>query len=283
MYVWIDAVLGYLTNTMKICEEKDLNWEDFWKEGNNNKVYMCHGKDNIVFHSIILNALLLGQKENYHLVDMIVSAEYLNYKDQKFSKSKGIGITALEALDKYPSDSLRYHLISNGPEKKDTNFTPEDFINTHNGEIVNKFGNLINRTLKFKGIETIKLSTLDEGVKEKIINTYEVAGDLIEKLEFREASRNLMELVEFANKYYDEKEPWKQKKEDEEGFYETIFNCSTIIANLANLYEPIMPEACKKIREYLKLEEPKWEPIFLEKEIKLENIKPLFERIKLEE
>lgn len=75
----------------------------------------------------------------------------------------------------------------------------------------------------------------------------------------------------------------KQKKEDEEGFYETIFNCSTIIANLANLYEPIMPEACKKIREYLKLEEPKWEPIFLEKEIKLENIEPLFERLKLDE
>lgn len=186
-------------------------------------------------------------------------------------------------LYKYPSDSLRYHLISNGPEKKDTNFTPEDFINTHNGEIVNKFGNLINRTLKFKGIETIKLSTLDEEVKEKIINTYGVASDLIEKLEFREASRNLMELVEFANKYYDEKEPWKQKKEEEEGFYETIFNCSTIIANLANLYEPIMPEACKKIRKYLKLEEPKWEPIFLEKEIKLENIEPLFERLKLEE
>ena len=47
---------------MKVCEEKGLNWEDFWKEGHNNKIYMCHGKDNIVFHSIILNALLLGQK-----------------------------------------------------------------------------------------------------------------------------------------------------------------------------------------------------------------------------
>ena len=92
MYVWIDAVLGYLTDTMKLCEEKGLDWQEFWKEGNNNKIYMCHGKDNIVFHSIILNALLLGQKENYHLVDTIVSAEYLNFNDQKFSKSKGISI-----------------------------------------------------------------------------------------------------------------------------------------------------------------------------------------------
>ena len=283
MYVWIDAVLGYLTNTMKLSEEKGFSWEDFWKEGNNNKIYMCHGKDNIVFHSIILNALLLGQEDNYHLVDMIVSAEYLNYKDQKFSKSKGIGITALEALEKYPSDSLRYHLVSNGPEKKDTNFTPEDFINTHNSDIVNKFGNLINRTLKFKGIEKIELSELEEEVKEKIITTYEVVGELIENLEFREASRKLMELVEFANKYYDEKEPWKQRKENIEEFNKTIFNCANIIVNLANLYAPIMPNACERIREYIKLEQIKWEPIFIENEIALENIEPLFERLKLEE
>ena len=123
LFVWIDAVLGYLTNTMKICEENGTDWEEFWKEGHNNKIYMCHGKDNIVFHSIILNALLLGQEDNYHLVDTIVSAEYLNFNDQKFSKSKGIGMTALEALEIYDADSIRYHLISNGPEKKDTNFT----------------------------------------------------------------------------------------------------------------------------------------------------------------
>ena len=92
-----------------------------------------------------------------------------------------------------------------------------------------------------------------------------------------------MELVEFANKYYDEKEPWKQRKEDTEGFNKTIFNCANIIANLANLYAPLMPDACKKIREYLKLEEAKWEPIFIQNEIALENIEPLFERLKLEE
>lgn len=282
MYVWIDAVLGYLTDTMKICEEKNINWEDFWKEGRNNKIYMCHGKDNIVFHSIILNALLLGQEENFHLVDMIVSAEYLNYKDQKFSKSKGIGITALEALSKYPSDSLRYHLIKNGPEKKDTNFTPEDFINTHNGEILNKFGNLVNRTLKFKGIEKIELSEIDEEIKNRIDSIYDEVGALIEALEFREATNKIMDLVEFANKYYDEREPWKQFKENIEEFNKTIFNCTNIIANLANLYEPIMPEATARIRNYLNIEEKKWEPIYIKNEIELENIEPIFERLKVE-
>ena len=134
-----EEILAFLTREAKAFRDV-LQWEDFWKEGHNNKIYMCHGKDNIMFHSIILNALLLGQKENYHLVDTIVSAEYLNFNDQKFSKSKGIGMTAIEALDLYESDSLRFHLLANGPEKKDTNFTIEDFENTHNGEILNKFG-----------------------------------------------------------------------------------------------------------------------------------------------
>lgn len=283
MYVWIDAVLGYLTDTMRVCEEKGLDWEDFWKEGRNNKIYMCHGKDNIIFHSIILNALLLGQEENYHLVDTIVSTEYLNYNDQKFSKSKKIGITALEALDIYPVDSLRYHLVSNGPEKKDTNFSPELFMSTHNGELLNKFGNLVNRTIKFKNLEKIEIADIDNEIKGKINNIYDEVAYLIEKLEFREATSKIMGLVEFANRYYDDKEPWKQKKEDEEGFKITIFNCANIIANLSNLFEPIMPDTCEKIRSYLGIENASWKPIFLEKEIDLsgKNIEPLFERLKL--
>lgn len=282
MYVWIDAVLGYLTNTMKVCEENGLNWEDFWKEGHNNKIYMCHGKDNIVFHSIILNALLLGQKENYHLVDTIVSTEYLNYNDQKFSKSKKIGITALEALEMYPVDSLRFHLVNNGPEKKDTNFTPEDFIATHNSELLNKFGNLVNRTLKFKGLEKIKIGTINSEIKELIESTYSEVGNLIEKLEFREATNKIMNLVEVANKYYDSQEPWKQVKENEQEFINTIFTCSNIIANLSNLFDPIMPETTQKIRNYLDLKKPVWKPIYLDQEIdiKNKNIEALFERIK---
>lgn len=280
LYVWIDAVLGYLTDTMKICEERGLNWEDFWKEGHNNKIYMCHGKDNIVFHSIILNALLLGQEENYHLVDTVVSAEYLNYNDQKFSKSKGVGMTALEALDVYDSDSLRYHLIGNGPEKKDTNFSPEEFVATHNNEILNKFGNLVNRTLKFKGLNELPKGEVDKEMLELTRKTYEKVGSLIEKLEFRDAVREIMILVENTNKYYDCKEPWKQRKEDEKGFNDTIYTCSIIIANLSNLFEPIMPKACQKLRDYFQLGEPTWELIeSLNQRISLEKIEPLFSRM----
>ena len=279
MYVWIDAVLGYITATKKWCEDNGKNWEDFWKEGNNNEIYMVHGKDNIVFHSIILNALLLAMKENYHLVDVIVSSEYLNINDEKISKSKGNGIPAIEIVEQYNPDTLRFHLINNGPEKKDSNFTIDSLVATNNGELLNKFGNLVNRTLKFKGIEEVLVGTLDKEVETKIDETYRKVGENIEKLELKEASDIAMKLVEFANKYYDEKQPWVQKKENMDEFNNTIYNCTVIIANLSNIFEPFMPETCEKIREYLKLGKCEWKRIELNSNIKLENIQPLFNRI----
>lgn len=279
MYVWIEAVLGYLTDTMKLAEENGFSWEDFWKEGHNNKIYMCHGKDNIVFHSIIFNGLLAGLEDNFHLVDVIVSTEYLNINDEKISKSKGNGITALEMLEKYNTDSLRFHIINNGPEKKDTNFTIEEFERTHNNEILNKFGNLVNRTLRFKELTQIPDGKLDEQAKVEIENTYKEVSNLIENLEFRAATQKVMDLVEYANKFYDENKPWIQKKEDIEGFNNTIYTCAVIIANLSNLFEPFMPKSCKKIREYLKIQNPQWNFTTIEDGIKLENIEPLFNRI----
>ena len=279
MYVWIEAVLGYITATMKKCEETGKNWEEFWKEEYAPIIYMVHGKDNIVFHSIIFNALLLAMKENYHLVNTIVSSEYLNINDEKISKSKGNGIPAIELVEKYGVDSLRFHLINNGPEKKDSNFTEEALIATNNGELLNKFGNLVNRTLKFKELYEVPDGKLDEDIKNKIEETYKLVGENIEKLEFKEASNKAMELVEIANKYYDEQKPWIQKKENIEEFNNTIYTCAVIIANLSNIFEPFMPSACEKIRKYLNIENKAWELIAPEIGLKLENIEPLFSRM----
>ena len=279
MYVWIEAVLGYITATMKKCEELGTNWEEFWKEEYKPTIYMVHGKDNIVFHSIIFNSLLLAMKENYHLVNTIVSSEYLNINDEKISKSKGNGIPAIELVEKYGSDALRFYLINNGPEKKDANFTIDALIATNNGELLNKFGNLVNRTLKFKELEEIPEGKLDENIKQKIEETYKLVGKNIENLEFKQATDIAMELVETANKYYDEQKPWIQKKENLQEFNNTIFTCSVIIANLANIFEPFMPSACTKIRKYLNIQEKNWQLIEPKIGLKLDNIEPLFSRM----
>ena len=279
MYVWIDAVLGYVTATQRICEEKGLNWEDYWKANSNIKMYMCHGKDNITFHTIILPALLLAMNENYHLPDVMVSTQYLNINSEKISKSKGNGITILQMLEKYNVDSIRYYMISHGPENKDVDFTIENYVSIHNSDLVNKFGNFVNRTLKFKGLTEIPLGIMDKEVDDEITKKYKTVSDYIENLEFKKACNEIIELIEIGNKYYDERKPWVQRKEDIEEFNNTIYTCANVIANLSNLLEPIMPETTRKLRKYLKIDKPSWNKIEIKEEIPLEDIDILFEKI----
>ena len=121
---------------------------------------------------------------------------------------------------------------------------------------------------------------IDELVKQRVELTYDEVAQNIEKLEFKKAAETVMELVAFANRYYDEQKPWVQAKEDVASFNNTIYTCGYVIANLSNLFEPFMPKTCAKIREFLNLsEEPKWEEIKEVKSVKLDKVQPLFTRI----
>lgn len=278
MYVWIDAVLGYLTDTMKYCEQNNLDWQNWWKENDTEKkIYMVHGKDNIVFHSLILPALLIGMNENMHLVDSIVSSEYLNFNDQKFSKSKGIGLTVLEALDLFETDTLRFHLIKNGPESRDSNFAEEDYISTHN-EITNKLGNFVNRTLKFKGLTEIPNGIMDADIENYIKEKYTEISNYMENIEFRKCTLCIINLLDYLNKYYDEKKPWILFKENITEFNNVIYTCSLSIANISNLIEPFMPKTANKIREFLSIKDKSWNYIDKLDTVQLNNISSLFER-----
>ena len=276
LYVWIEAVLGYITATMKVCEERGLNWEDYWKRPD--RIYMVHGKDNIVFHSIIFPGLLLSMNDGMALPDTIVSSEYLNFNDEKISKSKGNAIPVEELVDKYNSDTIRFHLINNGPEKKDTSFNILDYITTHNNEIVNKYGNFVNRTLKFKGINKIPVASMNKDIEDAIILAYEEIGNAIEKLEFKEASSKAMNLIELANEYYDDEKPWVKFKENKEEFDNVIYTCANLIINIANIMEPFMPASSEKIRNIFGIQKAEWKYTKLATEIELGEIEPLFVR-----
>ena len=277
MYVWIEAVLGYITMAQKYCEENGLDWNNFWKN-NNSRIYMVHGKDNIIFHSIILPALLLAMDDNYQLPDIMVSSEYLNINSEKISKSKGNGITVNDMIKNYNSDTLRYFLIANGPERKDSNFSLEDYITVHNSEITNKYGNFVNRTLNFKGIDYIPNGHMDLDIDLMIEKTYQEVSEYIEKAEFKKATSSIMNLVEYGNKYYDERKPWEQKKNDLKSFNDTIYTCANLIANLSNLYEPFMPSSSEAIRKYLEIKEATWHKISIKPNIKIENVQMIFKK-----
>ena len=144
-------------------------------------------------------------ESNFKLPDKMVACEYLNVNDEKISKSKGNGITILDLVNEFDSDSIRYYFLLNGSEKKDSNFSIEEFKAVHNSDLVNKFGKFVNRTLKFKGLEKIEVEKVDKEIKEKTIETYKQVSKYIEKLEFKNAIQEMLSLVEFENKYYDDK------------------------------------------------------------------------------
>ena len=134
------AVIHYASN-------KSLDFYDFW---NSCKQYYVHGKDNIPFHTIILPSLLLGRTDvKLKLPDEIISSEYLTLEGRKISTSGNWAIWVKDILERYNPDSIRYFLIGNGPEKRDTDFTWREFINSHNGELLGAYGNFVNRSLVF--------------------------------------------------------------------------------------------------------------------------------------
>ena len=89
-----------------------------------------------------------------------------------------------------------------------------------------------------------------------------------------------MNVLETANKYYDDKTPWVLFKEDINKFNDCIYTCSNIILNISNYIEPIMPETASKIRKYLNINEASWGYSEIKNNIILDNIEPLFNRLK---
>ena len=251
-------------------------------DNDNLVTYYVHGKDNIPFHTTIFPALILGIKNNYRLPDYIVSSAYVNLNDEKMSKSKGNLITANELLEQFSKDTLRFYFIFNGPELKDTSCSIEELIQSHNKFLVGGLGNFVNRNLsfvkkKFDGI--IKEGKIDEEIIELTKKTYDEVGEFIEKAEFRNALNGILEYISSANKYYDLKQPWIQVKEDINEFNNTTYTCVYMMANLANLIHPFMPDTASKIKEMLKLDECKWEEEKITGDIKIDNLQLLFERI----
>ncbi|GIO40157.1 methionine--tRNA ligase 1 [Paenibacillus antibioticophila] len=282
VYVWVEAVSGYLSASKQWASQTDSSWESFWlDEEKDLTAYYVHGKDNIPFHTLIWPALLLGVG-GLHLPDRILSYEYMTLEGKKFSTSRNWAVWLPDILKRYQPDSIRYFLIANGPEKRDTDFSWREFIHSHNGELLGAFGNFVNRTLAFidKAFGgRIPSGELSEEWTRATEDLYRDAGVLIEDGRLKEAIELIFTYVRQANKYFDEQKPWVQIKEDREVCGRTLYSCVQLIANLANLLEPFIPFSCEKIRTFLTLEKPSWQLIFVPAGLQVQKLELLFERI----
>ncbi|HBA02981.1 MAG TPA: methionine--tRNA ligase [Clostridium sp.] len=279
VYVWIDAVLGYLTVSEKWGKENNKNCSDYWNSSSIS--YYIHGKDNIPFHTIILPALLRGTGPERN-PDKVISSEYVTLEGKKISTSNNWAIWVPDIVDRYNSDLIRYFFIANGPERRDADFTWREFINKNNGELLGAYGNLVNRTLVFvkKNFNSkVPKGKVEESIKSTIEELYKNIGENIEEGNLKSAIERIFTFIRSINKYFDEEMPWINIKQDNKQCENTIYNCLYAIVNLANLLNPFLPESSEKIKSWFYCEENRWKEIQLNSGVNISNFHVLFERL----
>ena len=268
LYVWFDAPIGYISNTIELCSEKPEkfgNWERWWKDPETRLVHFI-GKDNIVFHCIVFPAMLKAEG-SYILPDNVPANEFLNLEGDKISTSRNWAVWLHEYLVDMPDkqDVLRYVLTANAPETKDNDFTWRDFQVRNNSELVAIYGNFINRTLVLTGKyfdgkvpPRGTLEDIDSDVLAQIADSKAKIEQLLDNFHFRDALREAMNLARTGNKYLADTEPWKLAKTDMSRV-STILNVALqLSANLNIAFEPFLPFSSAKLRQMLQFDSVRW-------------------------
>jgi methionyl-tRNA synthetase len=275
LYVWFDAPIGYISATKELTPE----WADYWCKEDTKLVHFI-GKDNIVFHCIIFPAMLRAHG-GFVLPENVPANEFLNIEGDKVSTSRNWAVWVHEYVKDFPGceDVLRYVLCANAPETKDNDFTWKDFQDRNNSELVNIFGNFVNRTFvlmhKLCGGKVPKFhneiaDNADSALIEEIKAAKIKVENLIEEFKFRDALFAVIDLARSGNKYMQDKEPWKKVSSDKtqassEENQKLIDNCLHIClqlcANLAVLINPFLPNTARKMLHMMKVVEKmlEWE------------------------
>jgi methionyl-tRNA synthetase len=261
-YVWFDAPIGYISITGNLAAERgDADWHAFvdhwWKDPEHVELFQFIGKDNIPFHTVIFPSSLLGTGEAWTMLHHMSSTEYLNYESGKFSKSKGVGVFGSDVMETgIGADVWRFYMFYNRPEKSDALFTWKDFQEKVNGELIGNLGNLVNRTLSF--VTRYYDGAIPDGVSDEsfweTVRRYE--ADItakLEKAELRDAFRALFELSSFANKTFQDGEPWRTRREAPPSAASLIRDLCHLLKDIAVLIHPYMPAAAEKIASFFGL------------------------------
>ncbi|GLY84968.1 methionine--tRNA ligase [Actinoallomurus iriomotensis] len=270
LYVWFDAVIGYLSASVEWAKrsgDPDA-WRAWWQSPDAQSYYFM-GKDNIVFHSEIWPAMLLGyngegdkggQPGSLGRLDLpseVVSSEFLTMEGRKFSSSRQVVIYVRDFLERYDVDALRYYIAVAGPENQDTDFTWSEFVRRNNDELVAAWGNLVNRSVSFaaKNIGEIpaagELTEADSTILQRSRAAFDAVGAELARSRFKNAVGETMRTVAEANKYLSEQAPWKLRNEDPERMKTILHVALQLVDDAKSLLTPFLPKSSDKVYKML--------------------------------
>jgi methionyl-tRNA synthetase len=260
-------VIGYLSASVEWAQNTGDTeaWRQWWQNPVSIHDYFM-GKDNIVFHTIIWPAMLMGYGEGgelgagkgpLQLPTDVVASEFLTMEGKKYSASRGISIYVRDVLERYDPDPVRYFLTAAGPETQDTDFTWSEFVRRNNDELLANWGNLVNRTLtnayrNFGAVpEPGELTDADRAALDGVAAGFESVGGLIEQARFRAAIAEAMRVSTLANQYVAEQAPWAAIKDDRERAATILFVALRCVDSLKVLLTPFLPFTCQTVHELL--------------------------------
>ena len=267
IYVWFDAVIGYLSASVEWANNagRPDAWREWWQNVDARHFYFM-GKDNIVFHTVIWPAMLLGYgsggevgagRGDLQLPTNVVASEYVTMEGKKASSSRNVAIWVRDFLSRYDPDPLRYYLTAAGPETQDSDFTWEEFVRRNNDELLANWGNLVNRTLvnahrNFGEVpQPAELNDDDRRVLDGVAAAFEQVGALIDQARFRAAIGEIMRASTLANQYVADQAPWALVKTDRERAATVLYVALRSVDSLKTLFAPFLPFTSQTVHELL--------------------------------
>ncbi len=259
-YVWFDALIAYIGATREwaeACGEPDA-WREWWRASDDVRYVQFMAKDNVPFHTVGFPCMLIGSGEEWKLVDYLKAFNWLTYYGGKFSTGERVGVFMDQALHLLSADYWRYYLMVNAPEADDTCFSWETFAAVVNEDLVENFGNFVNRSLgladRHFGGEIPSGGDLGAAELELLEDLNCRLGaytDRMDALEFRDAIDELRAIWSLGNAYFVRKQPWTLIREDRDEAALTLRFCVNLVSLFARLSAPTMPFTASRVLDAL--------------------------------
>ncbi|HAC65573.1 MAG TPA: methionine--tRNA ligase, partial [Cyanothece sp. UBA12306] len=257
IYVWFDALLGYLTALLEAEQKPSLNnaLSQWWPIN----LHLI-GKDILRFHAVYWPAMLMSAK--LPLPKRIFSHGFLTKDGQKMGKSLGNTIDPFDLVDRYGPDAVRYYFLKEIECGRDGDFNETRFVNVLNADLANDLGNLLNRTLGM--IKKYCQGIIPPLITEDLAPEHPLAtigldlGDRVtqayQNLRFDQGCEAIFTLIRASNKFIDEQAPWRLFKQGQQKQVEAVLAAVIESVRLsAYLLSPIIPNLSNKIYQQLGL------------------------------